>query len=291
MKKFRVAAVAAFVLATFAFAQIELFENEYLEWDYGTDGFGGSDVSLIADNPLRASLKLGEEPTDEDSDDWPWLYIGASFTEDVKTMDNFEKIKISYTSDGKFTVGIPTTIRFSGEDVVYQANLSSGDNKTQELTLSQFFPPEWMVDEGFDGPANLSLVSKSDIEAGISFSHENYGGIVEIYVSSVLFYGVEWNDDDDDDDDDTPILNKHTAKSANFAITGISAGKLGLRVPSAGNYSIAIYGVNGKMLAQTKANLVQGANTLAISKNLAKGVAIVRVQGANATLVKKISVK
>jgi hypothetical protein len=290
MKNFRLVAAAAFVLAAFAFADVELFEDDYLEWSSWVEGDDGDDLGSKVDinnhNPLNVVLKLGNAS----GDDYPYLGVGA-YGFEVKTMETFTGIKVSYTttpSNKKILVAIPTSHDFDGEQVSYEATLING----QVINLSDFTPPEWMVDEGYDGPLTLADVAKSDIEAGISFSHENYGQSITLEVTSITFFGVEWeDDDDDDDDDDTKISKTKLAKSSNLAITGISAGRLGLRVPSAGNYSVAIYGVNGKMLAQTKANLVQGANTLAISKNLAKGVAIVRIQGANATLVKKISIK
>lgn len=256
-----------------------------LEWDWDTDEFGGSSVEPIAQNPPEAKLTLGAEPDDEDSDDWPWLYI-ALYDFGIKTMATLEKINVSYTASPSRTifVSIPTTHKFGGEDVSYQARLSSG----QDIRLSSFTPPEWMLDEGYDGPSTLADVEKDDIKIGISFSHENYGEAVTLKLTSLKLYGVEW----EDDGNAIKETNKKAQnKMADFAVKGISAGKLNLHVPSAGSYSIAIFGVNGKMLVKTKANLVQGANTLAINKNLAKGIAIVRVSGANATLVKKISVK
>ena len=91
---------------------------------------------------------------------------------------------------------------------------------------------------------------------------------------------------------ETPISKTNSVKPLNFAITGITAaGRLNLTVPTAGNYSVAIYSVDGRMLAQTKANLVKGANTLPLNKNFAKGVAIVRVRGVSTDFVKKIMVK
>jgi len=300
MKKFWVAASAALLLCWGgAFADVELFDDEDLEdveswssWVEGDDGLDlGSVVTVETGSPLKVVLKLGNHS----GDDYPYLGVGT-YGFGVKTMETLTGIKVSYTASPSkpILVSIPTKRTYEGEQVSYQATLTNGS----VISLDKFTPPEWMTDEPdeededapapYDGPANLSLVDKGDIEAGIAFSHESEGTPVTLEVTSIIFLGVEW---DDDDDGREAISTKRAAKLSGISITGISAGKLGLRVPSAGNYSVAIYGVNGKMLVKTKANLVQGANTLAISKNLAKGIAIVRIQGANATLVKKISVK
>jgi len=285
MKKFSVAAVAALLLCWGgAFADVELFDDEYLEWEGYTDDYGeGTAVDIETHNPLKFVMTLSQT---DNEDIWPYAGIGAFI--DVKTMETFTGLKISYTSSpsGTILVGIPTTYTFSGESVVYQATLRNG----VDINLSSFSAPEWMVEEGYDGPATLADVDKDKIEPSIEFSHENYNKSITVEVSSIILYGVEWNEDPEDPEP-TKISNSRTAKSANIAITGFSAGKIGLNVPAAGNYSVAIYGVDGRMLAQTKANLVQGPNTLAISKNLARGVAVVRIQGANAVVVKKISVK
>jgi hypothetical protein len=298
MKKFRIAAVAALVLFwgwAFAADYIEVFEAEELEWERDFDNYDvGTDVQVDDNpNPLKATLKLGKEFYDEEDEDnsiWPYLSLSAYLDADISQMT---KVDIEYsTNKSGVRFGFLTEHKYDGEQVVYSAGLSNGNNKSSSFELNQFVVVGWAVDSDnespYNGPEDLSRVEKNMIEPTIVFYHEVDNTSIDIEVTSIKIYGANWTEENGEDAIKNP---RHAVKSANFAITGISAGRLGLRVPSAGNYSVAIYGVNGKMLAQTKANLVQGLNTLAISKNLARGVAIVRVQGANATLVKKISIK
>jgi len=84
--------------------------------------------------------------------------------------------------------------------------------------------------------------------------------------------------------------NVRTAASS-LQINGFRAGNLSLDVANSGMYNISIHDVSGKMLAQTNANLAAGVNSLQIGQNIARGVVIVRIQGANANLVRRVSVR
>ena len=88
-----------------------------------------------------------------------------------------------------------------------------------------------------------------------------------------------------------PLPRTSARNSSNVRIGAFRSGNLSLNVSAAGVYNVSIYGMDGKRLAHTAANLVQGANSLAIGQNLARGVAVVRVEGANANLQKRISIR
>ena len=79
--------------------------------------------------------------------------------------------------------------------------------------------------------------------------------------------------------------------TSGLQINGLNAGVLSLNVANAGMYNISIHSIDGRVLAQTSANLVAGVNSLTFEQNLAKGVAIVRVQGANTSSVRRISIR
>ena len=82
------------------------------------------------------------------------------------------------------------------------------------------------------------------------------------------------------------------ARAISFAVSGITtAGNLNLTIPQAGNYKISIYNVNGRILAQSQANIASGANGLSLNRTIAKGVAIVRVEGANVQAVRRVMVR
>ncbi|MDR0304939.1 MAG: T9SS type A sorting domain-containing protein [Chitinispirillales bacterium] len=224
---------------------------------------------------LEAKLPFGS--SNETDDIWAWVSLSSYIAESLEGLDS---IIIEYEADEDMAV----VISMPG-DHEFSVKLSKSNvKKTVTAKIGQFSLPSW---DKWSGSLDLT---KAD---GISFApHEDVEGsdgkIITIKLHSVKVYGV-------DDEGDDPYPNSKPkgaiAKSANIAVTGISAGKLGLNVPSTGNYSIAVYSVDGRMLAQTKANLVKGINTLPINKNLAHGIAVVRVQGANTTLIKKISIR
>ena len=98
----------------------------------------------------------------------------------------------------------------------------------------------------------------------------------------------------DEPDNGTRILSANSGRRAeNFTVTGITgAGRLNLSVPVAGNYTVSLYSIDGRQLAQTTANLASGANSLSFNRNLARGITIVKIRGANnAGFVKRIMVR
>jgi hypothetical protein len=255
---------------------IELVGYEWGNWTSYVEGDDapdrGSRVNITSQNPLTATMKLGE--SDDDAEEWAWH--GLLFWLSGTDFSPLTKVEVKYTSDKALDFSVGT-----GETNEQKITLPAGTNQTREMTISS------------------AKAASFGREAGVTFSlsDNDEGQTVTLTVTSVKLYGMRWEDDDDDDDDDDDenSIKKSTTvslkKAANIAVTGISAGKIGLTVPTTGNYSVGIYSIDGKMLAQTKVNLVQGVNSLTLGKNLAKGIAIVRIQGTNTALVKKISIK
>jgi hypothetical protein len=264
---------------------VELIGWEYTLWSSYKDNFGGTEIAINNENPLQATLKLGAQ----EGTNYPYLGLGVYLAEDAFL--NFTTVEVNYTASGALKLGIGVLdaegkLDDYGEPIeaTYELTLPAGSNE-RTFTLSNFAKPGW-TPTGFVGPANLSLADPQNLVPGVVFFHATYGATIEIEVTSLKVDGQNGGTSNI-----TKPMNGKTAKSTTLAITGISAGKLGLTVPTAGNYTVALYSVDGKMIAQTKANLTRGANTLSIGRNLAKGVVVVRIQGMNTQLVKKIMVK
>ncbi len=80
-------------------------------------------------------------------------------------------------------------------------------------------------------------------------------------------------------------------KDVSIAVSGISSSRLNLKVSTPGAYMITIYSVNGQLIAQQNEHLSVGENTLSMSKRLAKGLAIVSVQGIGSNMKKTMIIR
>lgn len=81
------------------------------------------------------------------------------------------------------------------------------------------------------------------------------------------------------------------AAASNLRIGAFRAGKLNLNVANAGEYTVSIHSIDGRVLARKQANLTAGANSLDFGENLARGIAIARVSGINTTSQRRISIR
>jgi hypothetical protein len=284
---------------------LQLIDWEWNSWSSFTDNFGGSSVDfdgtpipnqtgLKVDGALVAELTLGTP----EGDNWPFLGLGTWPVD----FDELVSVEITYTSNRPLLLGIGLNntgaLDWLGEptSVNYNATLAPASTPAPVmLQLNQFLRPPHPP-TGFDpeSPDNLCLAAVANRRgdfAGLTFSHLNYGQIVELEVISLkLIFGTAPTDCGGGSSG--IISNTRTARTANrIAVTGISAGNINLNVSTAGSYTIGIYSVDGRRLAQTKANLVAGTNSLTVGNDLARGIAIVRVQGANASLVRRISIR
>ena len=264
IKKFLAAAMFA---ATAVWAGTELMGNNDAGIWWGADvDTKGSTATIVGNvqNPLNVVMVIA-------TDGWAAV---TSPKAPALDLTGLKSIDITYKATGTLRFSFLTGIT---DGSAFRKELdASAELKTVNIPLSEIQRPNW---GGITGEMDVSKVLGTVSGFGLTVP---YGTGGEMTVTSIVL---------NLDGGSNKISKTNAVKSANIAIKGISSGKLNLSVPSAGNYSIAIHSVDGKMLVQTKANLVQGANILSISNNLARGVAIVRVQGANATTVKKISVK
>jgi len=254
---------------------IELMGNNAagILWSADVDN-KGSTATIVGDvqNPLNVVMVI-------ETDGWAAV---TSPKANALNLTGLKSIDITYKATGTFRLSFLTGIT---DGSAFKKELdASEDFVTAKIPLSEIARPNW---SGLEGEMDVRKVLETVSGFGLTVP---YGSGGEMTVTSIKlnFTGDDGFEGEGGSDN---ISKLRTVKSANIAITGISSGRLNLNVSSAGNYSIAIYSVDGRMLAQTKANLVKGINTLSISNNLARGVAIVRVQGANATAVKKITVK
>ncbi len=94
-----------------------------------------------------------------------------------------------------------------------------------------------------------------------------------------------------DDNTGFTMQPKSGITSSEIAISATSSKQLHLTVSSAGAYTVSMYNVNGKLLAEKRQNLSVGTNTLALDNKMSKGVVIVSVKSVNGNTMKKMVVK
>lgn len=261
---------------------IDLIGWEFLS-DFVGDGQGfgvstGTNVTITSQNPLSATLQLDAQ----EGNDWPWLTLATFFEEGF--LADLESVEITYTSSAPIRVAIGLQSTTSNATANYWAQLPQGDGNTVTRRLADFARPSWTPSD-FEGPANLATADMATAN-GITFFHENYGESINITVTQIrlVFRG-----------DGTSIAPRSTARRAasanNLRINGLRAGNLHLNVGQAGMHTISILSVDGRVLSQTRANLTAGVNTVNIGNNIARGVAIVRIEGQGASVVRRISVR
>ena len=237
----------------------------------------GNSTVILNVQPARVNFTLnrGVDGT-PDPYSWAQAFVGFNAGDFVSAVS----ITLTYTSNRaiELILGDPALTR-TGEGYMYPL-AASNTPRTLTIPISDFAQPGW-VSASNRRPnvlANISSVLFQATVAGqsteviiteLKFNHTG-GGSVAI---SDGIGGV-----------------RARAVSNAISVTGISAGKLGLSVPSSGEYTVSFYNIDGRMISQTKTQLVQGVNTLPVG-NLAKGVTLVRIQGANAQLVKRVVVK
>ncbi|MCL2845467.1 MAG: polysaccharide deacetylase family protein [Chitinivibrionia bacterium] len=275
--------------------------TEYTEEGIVLDDNSATSITSQPQEPLIGSMTLGTRDggaLPDRVDPWPYLGIAAYYDEDF--FDNLQYVEITYTSDNFFFVAIGSTLRVGTTPVDYAFRLPAAPSgNTVAIPLSAFQAPRWMrADGGWGGTlaqGTLDQIERSQIAPGITFTITAdpetgatfEGHTVNFTVSSVKMW------------DGTPAsINPHTRNNSavrragnSIQINNFRAGNLNLNVGQSGLYTVSIHDVSGRVLAQTRTNLVAGTNSLSIGQNLARGIAIVRIEGANATLVRRISVR
>ena len=266
---------------------LQLIGWEWVDWQDPEssyhDNYGGSSVTVTSQSPLTATLTLG---TPAHPSDGPWPYIGLGAW--PGSFAQLSQVEITYTSNAAFRLAIGlSNVSVSDPVVDYVANLPAASTPTTvTLQLSQFVAPTYPPKD-FNGPENLGLANKSDM-SGITFTHINYGETVNFTVTSLKLFGVSGGSVSIAQQ---PRSTTRAATGNALRINGFRAGNLSLNVGTAGMYQVSLHDVSGRMISQTQANLVRGANNIPIGQNLARGVVIVKIEGANSSLVRRISVR
>ena len=234
-----------------------------------------SKVTISNENgALKLELELGP------SGGTSWPYAGA--TRSVGTMTGVKGIEITYTADKDFNVGIGCWVTSANAGFGFNAYVPGSQTlKTVLVPIGDLTKTYSDLDPSLDPSSIYDALDFTGLY--VQLAAISYGETTNITVHSLklraeIESGVAIK---------TGSAIKRTSA---VAITGIARNKLSLNVARSGTYQVDIYSVNGKRLFSQKANLSVGTNSIPM-KNLAKGVAIVRISGLNTSLEKKITVR
>jgi hypothetical protein len=234
-----------------------------------------SDVTIgNQDGALTLEIELAE------TDGVNWPYAGATRT--VGVLTGVKGIEITYTADRNFTVGVG----YWSPNLGFGFNAPIQSSQTQKTVV---IPIEELTKTYSDAKEDGIPRDPSSIYDALDFTGlyvqlaaNTYGETTNLKVYSLKFRA-----------DAVSITNPGIKNNRQRAISlgGISASRLNLNVAQAGVYSVDIFSVNGKQLFTTKTTLSAGRNQISMPKNLAKGVAIIRVSGLNAKVEQKMLIK
>ena len=253
-------------------------------WSGDKDGIG-STSKVNNQEPLEAEMYLAPHKVDDKTGEtaWPYVSVGKKYT---YALTGLEKMLISYTSDKDINVSIGAWTAKLGFG--FEARIPAGTYTDFEVTPDMFVVTYTSSDAANAGRVPGSIYDALDFAGNtISFAGIEEGSTTTISVSSFRLIGVP--------NEKTPEkvgIGKIAVKQLNpISFNGISASKLNLNVAKAGVYSVDIFSVSGKRLFTAKTAMTAGTNQIQMPKNLAKGVAIIRVSGLNAKIEQKMLIK
>jgi len=245
----------------------------------------GSDWEIKNQKPLEAVLTVGSHKIVNGETIWPSTEISIDYE---YALTGLKEIIVKYTSDKDVNLGIgkwTSKMAFGFASTLP----ASAVEKTVTLTPDMFdmtYSEYANEQERAKVPGSLrDALGITDL--GISFSGIDEGTKTNIKVSSLRFIGIP----DTVTPQKTSILKDSNKKlKTAISLAGVYSNKINLNVAKAGVYQVDIYAVNGRRLFSEKQNLRAGTNSISI-KGIAKGVAIIRVNGLNASLQQKFIIK
>ena len=246
--------------------------SHYVEGDSnGVDR--GSRVNITSPGQtgnMVANLQLGTSQTPN----YAWLGLQLWLADANINFSGITGVRITYTANNPVRFVLCDETSTGAPNWTPTGAVLDAGTHTVNLTLQQ-------ARAGLSNPASTNIRS-------LTFYHVEQGQTVSLTVTSLTLIGAQWSGGVSIPQTRNPV---RTTNNNALAINGLNAGILSLNVANSGMYNVSIHDVSGKMLAQTNANLAAGVNSLQIGQNIARGVVIVRIQGTNANLVRRISVR
>jgi len=250
-----------------------------------TGGKGELDFeALFATGKIRCDFNLGtaddKGTTDENDDVYPTAVLCVDTLRNsanaVLSLANSNSITITYKSDQPFKFQLPSA--GTGYDE-FSASLPStlGIEKSITLTLNS----TTFTQEGWGTVVSFNKANFKEL----NFVPTAEGVTSYIEISSISI---------DKLDDQLPVLPATNVTSGAMSpmLTGISAQTISLSAPKAGMYTVALYGVNGRLIHTSTAQLIAGQNSISWEgASAATTMAIVRVSGNGFMTTQKCSIK
>ncbi|MGM0461432.1 MAG: polysaccharide deacetylase family protein [Fibrobacterota bacterium] len=246
------------VEVTVAAEYTEVLED--LGWEMSTDEFEvGSEgtVENAGETPVTFSMTQGVSNPDED--EWAWA-SASSWLPNESTLDGVTEIELTYTADESFQVGLGT------EDYGYKAVMSAGEDETVRLSPADDFEKVW-------GEEELNLADITGVNIGTEVE-----GSVNVELSSVKLFNYGG----------TPVISDGGSVSqSSIQLNRLTRSGLTLNVAQRGNYEIALFSPQGRMIQSINTDLSAGSNSLRFDSDLSRNMVIIRVTGAGASSVSR----
>ncbi|MDR0304117.1 MAG: polysaccharide deacetylase family protein [Chitinispirillales bacterium] len=268
-----------------------LIGGDYEWWDEYDEHEIGSDCKITAQEPLTATLTMGI--SDEKTGKWAWVSVA---TEYKWSLLGLKRIEITYTSDKALQIGTGQWLDGKGKEKgeYYGYGFAAPLSKTgtsEEVKTAIIYPEDfdWSYSEASDNwkgklPKSFEDALPRVNEISISAVED---GVTNIVIKSLRLIGVT----DDTEPVNIIVPTKKLASGKGISFNGVSGKDIRLDIVKAGVYHVEIFTVNGKRVFSQKNTLSAGINSVAMPKNLAKGIAVIRVSGLNASLEQKLMIK
>ncbi|ERP39192.1 polysaccharide deacetylase [Chitinivibrio alkaliphilus ACht1] len=246
---------------------IALLPWEWAQWDGYADTTSSVEIhSDGTEGDLVADLNRGESNS----------YLGLLlWLEESVDFSDATGMEVTYSADRDFRLVLSDTTSY--EDGGWEpcgVVLPAGQERTATLSIE-------------DVRKGLPSVSPEGVK-GITFYHTDNGEELTLTVTSMRLFGAEFLTDEET----SRISTDHQrVRDSEISIAGISGTRLNLNVPAAGTYTVTIHSVDGKLLSLREVKLSRGENAVGLDNTMARGPAIVRVQGSNIQAVKRTIVR
>lgn len=201
-------------------------------------------------------------------------YAGVSYPVS-SSLDGYHSIRVTYKSD----IALQLVLVQDGLDMnSYSYGLATTDGKerTVELPLSASYfdlPRPYSS----DAEMNLKMVEKIALVANVMDTTMNGSFTADIEIFNGGVGVIDYN--------------TLTKSEYSFSILAATEHKAALQIPTAGNYEIKLFSLNGRQLFSTTNSFESGYHTLEWKQPLAKGVYVAHIIGAGSEKKIRFAVK